>query len=132
MSQRCSLAFGLIIMGIFADAQAASATLQLQLLPQTCVITEQQPQCNIQLKVKVSGGAIPQQLCLFHGTVRHSCQRHSPQQSSWFEVSIHTDKNQHIYLKGQQGELLASAELMLVQYQSVHKRHKRGYLWNML
>lgn len=132
MSSRCGLAFGLVILVLFPKAQAASVALQLKLLPQTCVLTEQQPKCNIRLQVHVSGGTVPQQLCLFHGTVRHSCLHHLPQQSSLFELSIHTDKNQLIYLKSQQGELLASGELTLVQYQAVHKRHKRGYLWNML
>lgn len=132
MNQRCSLACGLVFLGLTTDANAASAALRLQLLPQTCVITEQQPLCNIRLQVKVYGGEVPQQLCLYHGTIRHSCLQHAPGTSSTFEVKIQAEQNQVLQLKSNDGKLLASGELNLVQYQGVHKRHKRGYLWNML
>lgn len=132
MNQRCSLAFGLVILGFTTDADAASTALRLQLLPQTCVITEQQPQCKIRLQVQVHGGEASQKLCLYHGSTRHSCQQHSPASSSTFEVNIQANQNQLLQLKNHDGELLASGELNLVQYQGVHKRHKRGYLWNML
>jgi|GEM_PF-4216949 len=132
MNQRCSLACGLVMLGLTTDADAASAALRLQLLPQTCVITEQQPWCKIRLQVQVHGGDMLQQLCLYHGSIRHSCLQHSPDRSSTFEVNIQADQNQLLQLKNHSGELLASGELNLVQYQGVHKRHKRGYLWNML
>ncbi len=132
MNQRCSLACGLVMLGLTTDADAASAALRLHLLPQTCVITEQQPLCKIRLQVQVHGGDVPQKLCLYHGSTRHSCQQHSPASSSTFEVNIQADQNQLLQVKNISGELLASGQLNLVQYQGVHKRHKRGYLWNML
>jgi hypothetical protein len=132
MRLRCSLARGLLISGLCADALAATPVLQLQLMPTTCVITEQQPLCKIQLQVLVAGGQTDQQVCLHSNNRQHDCHWHNPATGSSFSLNIDTDKSQVLLLKTSDGKLLASGELKLVQYQGVHKRHKRGYLWNML
>ena len=128
---RCSLAFQLFSLGIASVAHAAPAKLQLKLIPQTCVVTEQSPHCQINARLLVNGGE-HQQLCLYQGDVQHSCQWHIPSQTSVFEVSVNTASSLPLWLKTPQGQVISSTTLQLVQFQGAHKRHKRGYLWNML
>ena len=116
---------------LMSVAEAAPAELQLKLIPQTCVVTEQDPQCQIKARLLVNGGT-QQQICLHQNSARHSCQWHIPGQTTVFELSVNSGSSVPLRLKTPQGQAIASTTLQLVQFQGVHKRHKRGYLWNIL
>ena len=111
---------------------AAPIEPEIRLLPQLCVITSAKPECAIQLKVEVQGVQQAQQLCLHTAEQQLSCQRHQPGAVTRFDLQITTSQNLELYLKTAEGQLLANSTLQLVQYQEVHKRHQRSYLWNML
>lgn len=131
MRIRCGLAIQLFSMALVSVAEAAPAELKLKLVPQTCVVTDQNPQCQIKARLLVQAD-VQQQLCLHQDTELHSCQWHIPGQTTAFELSINSDHSVQLQLKTPQGKAIASTTLQLVQFQGVHKRHKRGYLWNML
>lgn len=131
MMVRCSAVIQLFSVVLVCVAEAAPAELQLKLIPQTCVVTEQQPQCQIKARLLVTGGE-HQLVCLHQDTTQLSCQWHLPTQTTAFILDVHTGRNLPLWLKTPQGEVIASTTLQLVQFQGAHKRHKRGYLWNML
>ncbi|MDR7122792.1 DUF3019 domain-containing protein [Rheinheimera soli] len=131
MMVRCSVVIQLFSLALVCAAEAAPAELALKLIPQTCVVTEQQPQCQIKARLLVTGGE-HQLLCLYQDTTQHSCQWHLPGQTTVFTLEVDADSNLPLRLKTPQGQAIATTTLQLVQFQGAHKRHKRGYLWNML
>ncbi|WP_186435095.1 DUF3019 domain-containing protein [Rheinheimera sediminis] len=125
------MAIHLFSLALVGAAEATSAELQLKLIPQTCVVTEQNPRCQIKARLLVNSH-LQQQICLHQDTLLHSCQLHIPGQTTAFELSINSHNSVLLRLKTPQGKAIASATLQLVQFQGAYKRHKRGYLWNML
>lgn len=111
--------------------QAAPEQLQLTLEPHICVVTEQQPQCQIRVRVLITGGTA-QPLCLYRHHQHVSCKSHQSGNTTVFELQVDEQQNLPLWLKTADGATLATATLQLVQFQGPHKRHKRGYLWNML
>lgn len=131
MRVKCGIAIQLLSLTIINVAKAAPAELQLKLIPQTCVVTEQTPECQIKARLLVTGGE-QQQLCLHQGDIQHSCQWHLPAQTTVFDLAVDSSSSVPLKLKSPQGQAISAITLQLVQFQGAHKRHKRGYLWNML
>ncbi|MBY0417683.1 MAG: DUF3019 domain-containing protein [Pararheinheimera sp.] len=111
--------------------EAAPAELTLKLIPQTCVVTDQNPLCQIKARLLVTGGE-HQQLCLHQASGQLSCQLHIPSQTTVFELEVNSATSLPLRLTTPEGDAVSATTLQLVQFQGAHKRHKRGYLWNML
>lgn len=112
-------------------ATQAQDELQLVLTPHLCVVTEHEPLCQTEVSLVVQGGTA-QEVCLFEQNQRHSCKLHQPPAVTKFSLKIQSKTNKPFQIKNSQGQLLAAAQLQLVQFQGALKRHNRGYLWNMM
>ena len=109
----------------------AAEPFHLELVPTTCVTTEQQPICNIKLRLSITGGT-GQQICLKLPNQVPLCQQHLAKTTSEFLVDIETAVDLPIEFTNSAGDVLQRMQLQLVRYQSPSKRHKRGYVWSLL
>ncbi|WP_337879472.1 DUF3019 domain-containing protein [Rheinheimera sp.] len=116
---------------LFPLAVRAQTQLQLQLVPHICVVTEREPECNTEVKLLITGGE-PQEVCVLDHDNRPDCRQHQPPAQTEINLQIHTKTNLAVQVTSRQGQPLAKTQLQLVQFQGALKRHKRGYLWNML
>lgn len=109
----------------------AAEPFHLELVPTTCVTTEQQPICTIKLRLSITGGT-GQQICLNMPDKPPLCQQHLVKTTSEFLINVETAVDLPITLTNSAGEVLKRTQLQLVRYQSPSKRHKRGYVWSLL
>ncbi len=128
--QHSVLTFILLLSVLPVHSTGAEPSLHLQLLPERCIVTVQQPRCQTRLKVVVSGEPA-QSLCL---QLEQSlwCQLHQPPAETWFELDINSDKSWPVTITSPQQQVLLQGILELQSFSEVKKRHKRGYLWNAL
>ncbi len=123
---------GLIfIVSLLSMPVQAEQALQLELVPKTCVTTEQQPTCVLKLRLSLRGGQ-NQALCVLLPEQARQCQRHLAKIASEFMLEVQTSSNLPITVTDEQGNVLQQTELQIVRYQSPSKRHKRGYVWSLL
>jgi hypothetical protein len=110
---------------------SAAEPFHLQLVPNTCITTEQQPQCSIKLRLTLTGGST-QAICIQLANQPKQCQQHLSKTTSEFWLQVDTLVDLPIVLTNDTGQVLQQTQLQLVRYQSPSKRHKRGYVWNLL
>ncbi len=109
----------------------AEQALQLELVPNTCITTEQQPTCVLKLRLSLRGGK-NQDLCVLLPEKTKQCQRHLAKIASEFMLEVQTSSNLPIIVTDAEGNILQQTALQIVRYQSPSKRHKRGYVWSLL
>lgn len=110
---------------------SAAEPLHLKLVPNTCITTEQKPQCAIKLRLTLTGGST-QAICIQLANQPKQCQQHLSKTTSEFMLNVDTTVDVPIVLTDDAGQVLQQTQLQLVRYQSPSKRHKRGYVWNLL
>ena len=123
---------GLIfIVSLLSMPVQAEQALQLELVPKTCVTTEQQPTCALKLRLSLRGGN-NQTLCVLLPQQARQCRPHLAKMTSEFMLEVQTVQNAPIHITNEQGQILQQTALQIVRYQSPSKRHKRGYVWSLL
>lgn len=109
----------------------AAEPFHLELQPQTCVTTAENPVCHIELTVQVHGG-VAGQVCLQVSDLLLRCWWHQPKSPEPQTVDISSDVDLPIVLKADDGRELQRSNLQLMRFQTSKKRHKRGYVWSIL
>ena len=117
-----------IVLSLVAAPVAATELLVLE--PSTCVLTNESPRCQIQLKISFVTTTAGR-YCIETSLDQQShCITLQPQQHNQLELPVDSQQDVQIRLRGPDQQLHAHASLKLATYKP--KRHKRGYLWNML
>lgn len=109
----------------------AAEPYRIQLLPQTCVISEKNPVCQIDLTVQIAGGEAAQ-VCVHIDTAASQCFWYEPPQSPELVIAVHSDQDLNVQLTRADGLMLQQTVLQLMRFQNQKKRHKRGYVWSIL
>jgi len=117
-----------IVLSLVVAPMAAAELLALE--PATCVLSNESPRCQIQLKISFVTSKAGR-YCIETSQDQHSyCLTLQSKQNNQLELPINSEQDVKILLRGPDQELYAQASLKLATYKP--KRHKRGYLWNML
>lgn len=127
----CASCFSAVL-ALLPACAAATSPYQLELVPETCVTTEAQPECQIRLRLLVRQGTAGTICLVSAAQPARQCLLHQPAETSSFELAVQTSTSLPLQLTNAAGQPLQQITLQLVRYQSVRKRHQRAYLWNML
>ncbi len=117
-----------MVLGLVAAPVAAAKLLALE--PSTCVLTSESSRCQIQLKISFVTTAAGLYCVETSQDQQSYCVALQPQQPKELQLPIDSQQDVQIRLRGPDQQLYAQASLKLAIYKP--KRHKRGYLWNML
>ncbi len=119
------------LLGYFSGMALAAEPYRIQLLPQTCVISEKNPVCQIDLTVQVDGGEAAQ-VCLHIDSAASQCFWYEPTKTPSLVFAVQSEQDLTVRLTRTDGELLQQTMLQLMRFQDAKKRHKRGYVWSIL
>lgn len=119
--------FGIVLSLVAAPVAAAEL---LTLEPSTCVLTNESPRCQIQLKISFVTSKAGRYCIETSQDQQSYCLSLPSNQNNLLELPVNSEQDVRILLRGPDQKLYAQASLKLATYKP--KRHKRGYLWNML